>query len=1682
MQQVVSSRASGGAISGGLDARLDLIHALVESQAERRPNAVAVVCESERITYADLNARANQIAHRLRAEGVGPEVMVGLYMERSIRTIVAIVGILKAGGCYVPIDLSYPQDRVAYILENSGAKVMITDAERRDSMPEFKGTVLGLDSDYAELGGESLANPTHNVQGSNAAYVIYTSGSTGRPKGVIVTHHNVVRLFTATDHWYRFSDSDVWTVFHSFAFDFSVWEIWGALFYGGTTVVVSYKVSRSPEAFYDLLAREGVTVLNQTPSAFRQLIWAEQNAPKRHQLKLRYVIFGGEALELQSLRPWFDLHPDNAPLLVNMYGITETTVHVTYRPIRVKDLEANLGSVIGEPIPDLTIHLLDEQQNEAAVGAVGEIYVGGEGVARGYLNRPELNAERFILDPFSAAAGQRLYRSGDLARRLPNGDLEYLGRIDHQVKIHGFRIELGEIESVLNSHPALRESAVICDESAGEKRLVAYVVPKNGQPAAHELREFAGRRLPPYMAPARFIFLDSMPLTVNGKVDRKALPAPDTARPELESEFVAPRTEEEKTLAKIWEDVLRVDSVGVKDNFFELGGDSIRSIQVLSRAQEKGIRFSLQRLFQQPTIEQLVAEGEENEDQLEVNRTPFANISERDRSRMPSGVEDAYKIGALQHGMIYHSDLDKKSAIFHDVFSFKLDLPYDRELLEKAVARLVERHTIFRTSFHLNEFSEPLQLVHRDVRVPFTEEDQRGWEKEKQRESLIRWVEAEKRVRFEWTRPPMMRLHVQRYSDKTFQFIVSFHHLIMDGWSLAMMLTELFQDYMGLVMGADEGIEAPRVTYRDFVALEQKTVQAEESRKFWTEKMMDAQIHALPRWPHHPTERYHEQTRGPEIYFPESLLSALQGLARSCGVPIRTVLLAAHCSVIKLLTGMEDIMTGLVTNGRPQCVDGERLIGLFLNTIPFRINVAEGDWRTLIRETFRAEQELIPHRRMPLSEIQQIAGGKSLFETTFDFVQFHIYQDLPGYKDHSFLEDHYFEANNFNFFVTFMLDASAANLQMHYDYNPNDFSKEQIRAICDYYCETLRAMAAAPETSVATTTPIPSDERKKVLGDWNETSARIPDQGVHELIEAQAEARPDAVAVVFENRAITYSELNQRANALAVELQKKGVGPETLVGLYTERSLNLVVGILGIVKAGGAYVPLDPNFPEERIAFMVRDSGIKTIVSTDAMSEKAQRLGEVSVVNLDQAPQKADLRADSAVRSHHLAYVIYTSGSTGQPKGVQITHRALSNFLASMQRQPGITPEDRLLAVTTASFDIAGLEIWLPLISGASVVVASTDAAKDTHALAGLIRDQNITIMQATPVTWTALLDSGWPQVKHLGLKALVGGEAVSRVLADRLIESCMEVWNMYGPTETTIWSTICKLERSEDPISIGKPIANTEIYILDRELNPTPIGSTGEIFIGGEGLARGYLNRAELTAEKFVAHPFKRNARLYRTGDLGYFLPDGNIVCLGRTDNQVKIRGFRIELGEIESALKQHSSIRNAVVSTRESQLGARELICYYTSSGTRVSEEELRRFIGERLPTYMVPTGWMEVADFALTPNGKIDRKKLPEFEARAEAAVECVLPRTPYEIEIADRWKAVLRLSKVGVEDDFFSVGGHSLAAMRLLGGLRTKYNVDVSLASFFEEPTVKALAAHVERLLAAHLEKDLKAVEA
>ncbi len=1305
---------------------------------------------------------------------------------------------------------------------------------------------------------------------------------------------------------------------------------------------------------------------------------------------------------------------------------------------------------------------MDENLKPVPKGVVGEIVVGGDGVARGYLKRDDLTAKRFLPDTFSNIPGARLYRSGDLACIAESGEMEYLGRMDHQVKIRGFRVELGEIESALNRHPAIRESVVLArDGDEGDKRLIGYIVPKSTAPSVTELREYLGQSIPNYMIPARFIVLESLPLTNNGKVDRHALPAPDDARPTLEKEFTAPRNETESKLAAIWSQVLGVGQVGVFDNFFELGGDSIRSISVLSRAQGQGLTLSLQQMFQYPTVAGMAACATASSQTIAAPQSrAFDLISAEDRKRLPDDVEDAYPVARLQLGMFFHNELNPKSAVYHDVFSYHIDAPFDQEKLNDAISRLVQRHPILRTSFHLAGYSEPLQLVHRQARFRLTVDDLRELAPEQQEKSIVEWIENEKRVAFDRTAASLIRFHAQPLAEQSFQFIISFHHSCMDGWSLAAVLTEIMRDYAALRGGDGHVIAPPQTTYRDFAALESKTIADAETRAFWTEKLAGANLQTMPRWPKSLCEGGLEQKRGPETYVDADVLQGLKNLARRAGVPLKTVLLAAHQRVASLICGQNEVMSGLLCNGRPEVVDGEKVIGLFLNTLPLRISLKDGTWMELVKRCFGAEREIAPYRRFPLAEITKLNGGRPVFESAFDFVQFHVYNDLQGGID---LRDGcYFEANDLPAFTSFILDTTGTKLEYHIDYDPNRICRRQIEEMSAYYGSTLCAMAQDPDARYETFSPMPAAERERLTVEWNKTEETYPlMETIHSLFERKVAEAPAQIAVVAGGEKWTYRELNRRANDVAAKLKSLEAGPGTLVGICMDRSVNMVAGLLGILKAGAAYVPLDPAFPRERLSFMLDDAKVKVLVTENsALPSVPITDGDVLCVDsLDYG--RTDENATSTAKAGDLAYVIYTSGSTGRPKGVQVTHQAVVNLLLSAGKTVGFKQTDKLLSVTTLSFDIAGLEIFLPLISGAQLALAPHSVTADGTRLAELIESAEAPVMQATPTTWRLLIETGWSGKRDL--RVLCGGEALTRTLADGLCERVAGVWNFYGPTETTIWSTAWKVE-PKGPILIGRPLANTQLYILDHQLQPVPVGVAGELHIGGDGLAHGYLGRPELTADKFIADPFRRDgsSRIYNTGDLARYLPEGTVECLGRVDQQVKIRGFRIELGEIETILRQHDAITNAVVTAREIGVGEKRLVAYLTTRNGAPDAAELREFIRAKLPGYMVPAHFVALKEFPLTPNGKIDVNRLPAPEESSASARNYVGPRNEHERALVEVWEEVLTLRQISIDDDFFALGADSLSATRAFARINRRFGLDLPLRAIFENPTVASLA--------------------
>ncbi|MGH9928698.1 MAG: amino acid adenylation domain-containing protein, partial [Pyrinomonadaceae bacterium] len=1199
------------------------IHHTFEKQAEALPDAVAVICGDRSATYRELNERANQLAHYLRDSGVGPGMLVCICIDHSIEMLVGLLGVLKAGGTYVPLDPGYPKERLAYMLEDTGSTVLLTQKEQLEKLPSYAGKIVCLDRDWFEIAQHSQEDLHVPSSPDSPAYVIYTSGSTGNPKGAVVTHRNVDRLFEATTRWFHFNQQDVWTLFHSFAFDFSVWEIWGALLHGGRLVVVPYLVSRTPEAFYDLLCNERVTVLNQTPSAFRQLMKVDESATKK--LDLRLVIFGGEALEIGSLGAWFDRHGDRKPELMNMYGITETTVHVTYRRITKADVRKGPASCVGNGIADLQVYVLDENLQLAPIGVAGELYVGGGGLAQGYLNRADLTAARFIPNPFTQRAGERLYKTGDLARYSGQGDIEYLGRIDHQVKIRGFRIELGEIEAFLSQCTGVREAAVLArEDESGDKRLVAYVVTDQEQTVTgSELRSSLIEKLPDYMVPAAFVMLDSLPLTPNGKLDTRLLLSSNLERPEPEETFAAPRTWLEEALAHVWAQVLDLDRVGIHDNFFALGGDSILSVRAVSLMKERGLNFSLEQLFRHQTICELAQQFEKIETPSDEPKTePFSLVSEEDRAKLPDDLEDAYPLTRGQVGLFYQMELTPSSPVYHnvDTLSFRVSR-FDAEALERAVERVVARHPIMRTSFDLANYSEPLQLVHKTARLPVAVEDLRHLSPAEQEQVLEALVEKEKHYRFDLASAPLLRFHVHRVTDDVFQLTQTESHPVHDGWSMNSMLVEMFKHYTALLDGHVLPEEPPAASFRDFVFLERQALASEESRKFWDEKLSDLTTLKLPV----PEAKADDsQAHLHVVPLSSEKFKRLEQLARTLAVPLKSVLLAAHVKTLGLVSGERDVLTGLASHGRAPEAGGELARGFFLNIMPFRMKLDDGTWNDLALEAFKLELDALPHRRYPLSELQSRHGRQALIETTFNFINFHILDDLSQGGVEMLGLSHSINVTHFALTTTFSLNKwywgtyfEDASMIIALQYDPTKLSREFVETLSDYYLNVLDRMASDPLSHHGGRSLLTAAEQQRVLIDWNNTVRDYPlEINVCRLVEAQVEVNPEAVAVVCDSDRLSYRELNGRANRLARHLQHRGIDRESVVGLCLNRSVDFVVAMLACLKAGAAFLPLDPLYPAHRLQLITQDARMALLLSHSTLAGRLPD-GPTEVVWMD---------------------------------------------------------------------------------------------------------------------------------------------------------------------------------------------------------------------------------------------------------------------------------------------------------------------------------------------------------------------------------------------------------------------------------------------------------------------------------
>ncbi|MBK7896372.1 MAG: amino acid adenylation domain-containing protein [Anaerolineaceae bacterium] len=1655
-----------------------------EAQVEKSGRRTAVTHLTHTLTYAQLNQRANQLARHLQKQGVTANRIVGLCLHRSTDMLVALLGILKAGGAYLPLDPAYPTERLALMLEDAQVQTIVTQNALVGLLPQAGASLVCIDQDWPQIAQESAENLGLLPTPEDLAYIIYTSGSTGKPKGVMIPHRALTQFTQAASHLYGVTASDRMLQFATINFDAAVEEIFPTLVQGGTLCLRTDEMLNSMEAFLAQATAYEVTMLDLPTAFWHQLVTSLAEDRLALPTSLRLLIIGGEKASGPKVADWHRLVGDTVRLF-NTYGPTEATVVATAYELPADGVPqlVSQGMPIGRPLANGQALVLDAQQKPVPVGVPGELVLGGPQVALGYLHQPALTADVFIPHPFRT--GETVYRTGDQVRWLPDGNLEFWGRVDDQVKIRGFRIEPGEIERALASHPAIREVCVLAREDApGQKRLAAYLVaaPEAELPAIGDLRAFLKESLPDYMVPAAFMFLDALPLSNSGKINRRALPLPELQRDEQAS-YLPPRTETEATLAAVWAEVLGLPRVGVADNYFDLGGDSILSIRLLAKARQAGLEIALPDLFRYQTIAALaphVGAG-----QADAARTePFQLIPEQIRAQLPEDVMDAYPLSRLQAGMLYHSKLEPDTAVYFNVTIKVVRAVLDEEKMRATLALLGQRHPILRTSYHLGEYAQPLQLVHETAVIPLQVDDLRSLSPAEQATIRTAWLAAEHSQHFNWETPPLLRFQVHRLTDDTFQLAMSVHHVILDGWSEAALISEFFQIYTAQ-LGANVAPipPAPVAQFRDFIAAEKAAMANEEHQRYWSEQISDAPLTQIARWPNaNAQEGEHlDPMRSHLLKLPTEVVDGLLALAKESGVHIKHVFLAAHLYVMGLVSGENDVVTGLVSNGRLEQTDGERTLGLFLNTIPFRQQLTGGTWADLVRQTFSTEQELLPHRRFPLVNIRQMRPGQDLFETIFNFIHFRIFGEANQLAGLEILKNDYYGSVSDIFSLDVFMNPVTAAVNLVLDYSVTHFPPAQIEAIAGYYWETLTQMAREPQANYATFSALSAAERSLVVDTWNQTEAAFPAETcVHKLIAQQAAQTPEATAVLSQNQTLTYGELVSRANQLAHYLQTLGVGPDTIVGISVGRVPDLIVGLLGILTAGGAYLPLDPEYPQDRLAYMLEDAQTPVLLTTAALANKLPQT-QAKLIKLDSdwptIAQQPTIAPASQVTPDNLAYIIYTSGSTGKPKGVLLPHRAMMNHNWYIGKQLfKLQPADRALQFSTINFDVAVEEIFPTLLCGSTLVLSPTNVLTAAE-MVTLLNQYQVTILNLPTAYWQLLVremvEHSLPVPASLRLAAF-GGEAIMAPAITAWHEldknGRVTLINGYGPTETTVTATDYHIQPQDGTASnipIGKPIANTRTYVLNAQHQPVPIGVPGELYIGGRGVARGYLRQPERTAQAFLPDPFANapNARMYKTGDLVRWLPDGNIEFIGRTDHQVKLRGFRIELGEIETALLQLPEIQEALVLLWADEAANKHLVAYYLARETAVPHiADLKARLQTTLPEYMVPTIYMQLAEWPLTPNGKIDRKALPAPDPANVTATQQAYapPNDPIENQLVDIWESVLQVKPIGIYDNYFDLGGHSLQTIVLFARIERAFAVEIPLATIIQAPTIAQLA--------------------
>ncbi|MFJ8565687.1 amino acid adenylation domain-containing protein [Streptomyces sp. NPDC093514] len=1644
------------------------LHSLVAEAARLRPDASAVTCAGRTTSYAELDAAANRLAHRLRQLGTGPETTVAVLAGRDLRMLVCVLAVLKAGGAYLPLDAGHPADRLRTVLADSGARLVLTAGLPGGLPADLAGAVpvLDLDAEQHRVDALPATEPPATASPAHLAYLLYTSGSTGRPKGVAVTHAAITGYLAALTSTFGLGPDDTVLARTALTFDPSVRDLFAPLTTGGRIVLASQDESGDPEALARLLHAEDVTaLLSIVPSMLEPLVTAAA-AGDGPSPALRLVMTTGEALTPGLARAAHTLGTPGRLRLVNQYGPTECTNTTTYHEVTDADIEAR-RIPIGRPLPGARVLVLGEHLEPLPRGAIGELFIAGRGVARGYLGDPARTAEAYPPDPYGPP-GARMYRTGDLARLRSDGVLEFHGRRDNQVKVRGHRIELGEVEAALLRHPDVARAVAAAHGEGADRMLAAYVVWRDGGGDPAAVLDFVRTALPAAMVPSALVVLDALPLTPNGKTDRRALPAPEAGTAGGHRAHVAPRTALERTVVEVWEEVLGEGPIGVRDHFFERGGHSLRATRVISRLRALlELDIPMQLLFRHPVAEDLARAlaslGAADASEPVIPALPVGP------GPLSFGQQRLWLLDRLQPG---RPDYNMPGAV-------RLTGELDRAAALGALADVVARHEVLRSRIEESGESGGEGLFAARV-VPgpasmitplFTDLSELGAAAAGERARELAAQDAA--LPFDLAAAGPLRARLVRIAPHEHLLVIVAHHIAFDGWSVGVFWRDFFAAYRARTLEGAEPLPELTVSYRDFASWQRERLSGDAlagTLDYWRGRLDGLAPLDLP------TDRPRPATpsgRGEQFSFelPEPLLRDLRDLGRRHDATLFMVLLAGFQALLARWSGGEDVAVGSPIAGRDR-TELEPLIGFFVNSLVLRTDLSGdpgfGELLDRARETALgayAHQE-VPFERL----VEEVRPERDLSRNPLFQVMLVLDEEaskppaLPGLdvEPLSLASG----ASKFDLSLYFVEDQGA--LRGEAVFATDLFDRASVERMTSALAELLTAAVADPATPLGALPLISAAEEARLLDAGRGVAEPAADRALPVLVGEQASRTPGAVAVDDGERTLTYAGLWEASGRLARELARLGVGPETAVAVCAERSVLLPAALLGVLRSGGMYVPVDPGYPADRIGYMITDSGARVMV-VSGLPGAPEAPDGVAVVDLDAltaaaAPAGGDLRIErpeQAPEPEQLAYALYTSGSTGRPKGVTVPHRALANFTRDMVRRLELTAGDTVAAVTTASFDIAVLELLVPLVCGATVRVVDRDTARDGTLLAKELDAAPVTVVQATPATWHQLMESGWQAPR---VRALCGGEALPPALAERMRTALGTVRNVYGPTETTVWSAAHRLSGpvGDGPVPIGSALANTRLHVLDANLRPVPVGVFGELYIGGDGVARGYHGRPALTADRFVPDPYAAGERLYRTGDLVRRLADGGLEYRGRADGQVKVRGHRMELGEIESALARHPRVAAAAVAVHGTGVDA-VLAGYVTWREGTGELQELGDFLRQDLPEYMVPAVLTALDRLPLTPNGKLDRKALPAPSADAVrgGGAGRIAPRDTTELRMARLWEQTLGMSPIGVRDDFFALGGHSLKAFALMAAVRREFGVELPLNMVFRRRTVELL---------------------